>query len=259
MNPAVLALEDGTVFEGRVLVRPSNERAKSSSIPRSPATRKSSPILPIPARSWCSPIRRSATTARTTADNEAVRSRISKAWWCASFRRFRATGGRTKPRSSFWTASRRAGDHGHRHARAGAASAIARRHARRAVGGLLRIAKELVETARQSPSMAGLDLATRVSTRGTLRMDHASRAVLAFGPRSRRCAAGARFHVVAYDFGIKRNILRRLVQVGLPPDGGSGGNYRRRRAGAETRRRVSFERSRRSRAARRIRPRRCAS
>jgi carbamoyl-phosphate synthase small subunit len=71
---------------------------------------------------------------------------------------------------------------------------------------------ELVAMARQVPSMAGLDLATKVSTLSQYRWKD--------GPVS--CSpseqidetAETRFHVVAYDFGIKRNILRRLVQVG---------------------------------------------
>ena len=33
-------------------------------------------------------------------------------------------------------------------------------------------------------------------------------------PNSSAAAAEPRYHVVAYDFGIKHNILRRLVQVG---------------------------------------------
>ena len=46
-------------------MRPSNGPARWFSIPPSRAIRKSSPILPIPARSSSSPIRKSATTART--------------------------------------------------------------------------------------------------------------------------------------------------------------------------------------------------
>jgi len=70
----------------------------------------------------------------------------------------------------------------------------------------------LVKRARQSPSMAGLDLATRVSTRTNYQW---TQPVVGcspsedFGP-----AAEQRYHVVAYDFGIKRNILRRLAHVG---------------------------------------------
>jgi carbamoyl-phosphate synthase small subunit len=72
--------------------------------------------------------------------------------------------------------------------------------------------RKLVEKARSIPSMAGLDLATRVSTPNAYQWDHSidpcspSEVVSA--------AADPAFHVVAYDFGIKRNILRRLVHSG---------------------------------------------
>jgi len=70
----------------------------------------------------------------------------------------------------------------------------------------------LVEKARSSPSMAGLELATRVSTRETYTW---SLPVEPCSPTDQvPPAAEPRFHVVAYDFGIKRNILRRLVTAG---------------------------------------------
>jgi len=73
-------------------------------------------------------------------------------------------------------------------------------------------AKELVERARKSPSMAGLDLATRVSTPQVYTWDQPA---LAASPSENiGDAAEPRFNVVAYDFGIKRNILRMLVQSG---------------------------------------------
>ena len=73
-------------------------------------------------------------------------------------------------------------------------------------------AKELIERARQSPSMAGLDLATRVSTATSYSWD---KPVAACSPSEQvQGAADPWCHVVAYDYGIKRNILRRLVQVG---------------------------------------------
>jgi len=72
--------------------------------------------------------------------------------------------------------------------------------------------KELVERARQAPSMAGLDLATRVSTAASYSWD---KPVCACSPSEQvKGAADPWCHVVAYDYGIKRNILRRLVQVG---------------------------------------------
>ncbi|HEX6895547.1 MAG TPA: glutamine-hydrolyzing carbamoyl-phosphate synthase small subunit [Bryobacteraceae bacterium] len=73
-------------------------------------------------------------------------------------------------------------------------------------------AGKLVERARQAPSMVGLDLATRVSTPARYDWD---KQVLPCSPSETAPAPDEQFcHVVAYDFGIKRNILRRLVQVG---------------------------------------------
>jgi carbamoyl-phosphate synthase small subunit len=72
--------------------------------------------------------------------------------------------------------------------------------------------KRLVQMAREVPSMAGLDLATQVSTTKPYEW---SEGVKACSPSELVGDAEARrFHVVAYDFGIKRNILRRLVQIG---------------------------------------------
>lgn len=71
---------------------------------------------------------------------------------------------------------------------------------------------KLVEKARGIPTMTGLDLASRVSTAEPYEW---SKPVEACSPSE---FVGrpqeAKHHVVAYDFGIKRNILRRLVQVG---------------------------------------------
>lgn len=70
----------------------------------------------------------------------------------------------------------------------------------------------LVERARNSASMAGLDLATRVSTAKSYDWKHG---LVRYSPSDREGAdAEIRHHVVAYDFGIKRNILRRLVHSG---------------------------------------------
>ena len=73
-------------------------------------------------------------------------------------------------------------------------------------------AAKLVEKARQIPTMAGLDLASRVSTPDRYDWDKPVEpcSPSEIVPR----AAAPRFHVAAYDFGIKKNILRRLVQVG---------------------------------------------
>ena len=71
---------------------------------------------------------------------------------------------------------------------------------------------ELVAKAKNSPSMTGLDLATRVTTPKVYEW---SKAVDLCSPSDLAgTAAEPRFHVVAYDFGMKRNILRRLVHSG---------------------------------------------
>ncbi|HEU0119444.1 MAG TPA: glutamine-hydrolyzing carbamoyl-phosphate synthase small subunit [Bryobacteraceae bacterium] len=81
--------------------------------------------------------------------------------------------------------------------------------------------KGLIDKARNIPSMAGLDLATRVSTAVSYPW---TSGVEPCSPSERvRAASGPAYHVVAYDFGIKRNILRRLVtsgcQVTVVPSG----------------------------------------
>jgi carbamoyl-phosphate synthase small subunit len=71
---------------------------------------------------------------------------------------------------------------------------------------------KLVEKARSIPTMAGLDLASRVTTpkryEWTKPVEACSPSEIVPRPPE------ARHHVIAYDFGIKHNILRRLVQVG---------------------------------------------
>ncbi len=72
--------------------------------------------------------------------------------------------------------------------------------------------EELVAAARGIPTMTGLDLASRVTTASRYEwsapVEPCSPSDPVGEPRE------PRHHVVAYDFGIKRNILRRLVQAG---------------------------------------------
>jgi carbamoyl-phosphate synthase small subunit len=75
-----------------------------------------------------------------------------------------------------------------------------------------REAAELIEEARRSPSMSGLNLVERVSTRKSYEWTEGIDAVSVSDHRNPRRDAG--LHVVAYDFGIKRNILRHLVELG---------------------------------------------
>ena len=69
----------------------------------------------------------------------------------------------------------------------------------------------LVSKAKASPSMVGLDLASRVTTATRYEWNEPSHNI--YGPELTKDAP-PRFHVVAYDYGIKINILRRLVDVG---------------------------------------------
>jgi carbamoyl-phosphate synthase small subunit len=72
--------------------------------------------------------------------------------------------------------------------------------------------QELVETARKSPKMAGQDLVSRVSTTSNYEW---TQGVDPVSSSDKVAARGEeRFQVVAYDYGIKRNILRHLVQLG---------------------------------------------
>lgn len=71
-------------------------------------------------------------------------------------------------------------------------------------------ADKAVEAARKFPGLKGMDLAKEVSTReryewteGQLDLD-----------TNESFRSNGRFHVVAYDFGIKRNMLRMLAQRG---------------------------------------------
>jgi len=68
-----------------------------------------------------------------------------------------------------------------------------------------------VAAARRFPGLKGMDLAKVVSTRRSYQWNEGTNWALEQG-RKRR--PGQRMHVVAYDFGIKRNILRQLADHG---------------------------------------------
>ncbi|PPE70834.1 glutamine-hydrolyzing carbamoyl-phosphate synthase small subunit [Caldimonas thermodepolymerans] len=70
--------------------------------------------------------------------------------------------------------------------------------------------QEAIAKAQAAPSMAGLDLAKVVSTDGPYEWSETEWKLGAgYGRQS-----APRFHVVAYDFGVKRNILRMLAERG---------------------------------------------
>jgi len=73
-------------------------------------------------------------------------------------------------------------------------------------------ADKLIARAKSIPTMTGLDLASRVTTANRYEW---TKPVEACSPSEvLRQAPEPLYHVVAYDFGIKHNILRRLVQSG---------------------------------------------
>ena len=72
----------------------------------------------------------------------------------------------------------------------------------------------LLSRAASSPMMSGLDLATRVTCEKPYSWDATDTTQFALGRSTLQEGTGRRFKVVAYDYGIKRNILRRLVLYG---------------------------------------------
>jgi carbamoyl-phosphate synthase small subunit len=69
----------------------------------------------------------------------------------------------------------------------------------------------LLAKVRAVPSMVGLDLASRITTLWRYQWTEPTRDIFT---ESKQMERRARFHVVAYDYGIKQNILRKLVDVG---------------------------------------------
>jgi carbamoyl-phosphate synthase small subunit len=68
-----------------------------------------------------------------------------------------------------------------------------------------------VEAARRFPGLKGMDLAKVVTTQRAFQWNEGTNWALEQGPKRR---PGQRLHVAAYDFGIKRNILRLLADHG---------------------------------------------
>jgi len=65
-------------------------------------------------------------------------------------------------------------------------------------------------TARAFPGLTGMDLAKVVSVDASYTWDQATWTLQGY-----KTASAPRFHVVAYDFGVKRNILRMLAERGV--------------------------------------------
>ncbi|HEY9647868.1 MAG TPA: glutamine-hydrolyzing carbamoyl-phosphate synthase small subunit [Chroococcidiopsis sp.] len=72
---------------------------------------------------------------------------------------------------------------------------------------------ELLLKVQEAPSMAGLNLVNQVTTPEIYEWTEPTEEIWAFGP-TKDSAEPPQFTVVAIDFGIKRNILRRLASYG---------------------------------------------
>ena len=74
--------------------------------------------------------------------------------------------------------------------------------------------RRAVEKARKAPSIMGRDLATTVTCEKAYQWAEGSGEWVRSVGTKTRVVANRRWHVVAYDFGVKLNILRQLVDVG---------------------------------------------
>ena len=210
MNSAILALEDGTVFEGRSFGAPAE---RSGEVVFNTALTGYQEVFTDPSYAGqivilTNPQIGNYGTSRE--DNESARPFIEG----LVVREFSSI-------ASNWRSDDEAGDFLTRHdipVVSGLDTRALVRHLR-ALGvmrGVLSAtesdAGRLVEKARSIPKMAGLDLASRVTTAERYAWDKPVEACSPSDLVGR--PAEPRFNVVAYDFGIKHNILRRLVQVG---------------------------------------------
>jgi carbamoyl-phosphate synthase small subunit len=210
LDSAILALEDGTVFEGRSFGAPTE---RSGEVVFNTAITGYQEIFTDPSYSGQIVILTNPQIGNygtSSLDNEAKRPYIEG----LAVREF-------SPVTSNWRSDEEARDF---LAKAGIpvisdldTRTLVRHLRSRGVmrGVLSAIEKDpakLVAKARAIPSMAGLDLASRVSTPERYTWVEP---VEPCSPSERLTgAAERRFNVVAYDFGIKHNILRRLVYAG---------------------------------------------
>jgi carbamoyl-phosphate synthase small subunit len=210
LNSAILALEDGTVFEGRSFGAPA-ERA--GEVVFNTALTGYQEVFTDPSYAGQIVILTNPQIGNYGAnheDNEAPRPFIEG----LVVREF-------SPMASNWRAEEAAQKFLERHgipvvSELDTRALVRHLRTRGVMRGVLSAAagdpQQLIEKARSIPSMSGLDLASRVSTvepyDWTQAVEACSPSELIPRPPE------PRFHVVAYDFGIKQNILRRLVQVG---------------------------------------------
>ncbi|MCI0705955.1 MAG: glutamine-hydrolyzing carbamoyl-phosphate synthase small subunit [Ignavibacteriae bacterium] len=72
----------------------------------------------------------------------------------------------------------------------------------------------LIAKAHSSPEMKGLDLTKQVTTAEPYAWDDVDRTPFALAPAAGHKLNGKRWNVVVFDYGVKRNILRRLTAYG---------------------------------------------
>jgi carbamoyl-phosphate synthase small subunit len=210
LNSAILALEDGTVFEGRCFGAPAE---RSGEVVFNTALTGYQEVFTDP--SYCGQIviltnPQIGNYGTNPEDNEATRPHIEG----LVVREFSAI-------ASNWRSDAEANTFLSRHGipvisdldtRALVRHLRSRGVMRGVLSAVERDTSTLVERARAIPSMTGLDLASRVTTPDRYQwakpVEPCSPSELIARPPE------PRHHVMAYDFGIKQNILRRLVQAG---------------------------------------------
>ena len=210
MDSAILALEDGTVFEGRSFGAPAE---RSGEVVFNTALTGYQEVFSDPSYSGQIVILTNPQIGNygTTPDDDESRRPYIEGLVVREF----------SPLASNWRsredADRYLANHGIPIVSELDTRALVRHLRTRGVmRGVLSAVEEdpakLVEKARQIPTMAGLDLASRVSTPERYEW---TKGVEGCSPSEIvRPTPEPRFHVVAYDFGIKLNILRRLAQSG---------------------------------------------
>ena len=210
MNSAILALEDGTVFEGSSFGAPAE---RSGEVVFNTALTGYQEVFTDPSYSGQIVILTNPQIGNygtSAEDSEAVRPHIEG----LVVREFSAI-------ASNWRSDTEANSFLSRHGIpivSGLDTRALVRHLRTrgVMRGVLSSVEpdsaKLVEKARRIPTMAGLDLASRVST--TERYEWTKPVEPCSPSEFLSRPAEPKFRVVAYDFGIKQNILRRLVQVG---------------------------------------------
>ena len=192
----VLVLADGSVFEGELFGADRRRRrpARSCSTPPCRATRRSSPTRATPGRSSRSPTRTSATTA-STRPTSSPRRLFCRGVVVRELARRPSNRAVEADLDAMLRALRHPGHRRHRHPPPDPADPRHRRHPRR-----LRPGRPAGRPDDRRRRGAGHRRRSTSSPRS---------------PRpSRTRSARAAFRIVAYDYGIKRTILRHLAGLG---------------------------------------------